>query len=459
MITSLPYTHMYFLGIGGIGMSALARYYNAMGLEIAGYDKTATALTAQMIVEGMDIHFEEDVELIPVSFREAPKEKLLVVYTPAVPGDHQEWDFFRKNGYTIKKRSELLGMLTEGTRTIAIAGTHGKTTTSSLVTHILKTAGIDCWAFLGGITKNYDSNMLSGKTDIVVVEADEYDRSFLTLSPTIALITSLDADHLDIYGDHAEMLKTYTAFAGKVKTGGKLILREGLKEKLGPVQSGITEYCGEGHATNRAENVRVENGRFTFDMILEGKTLRNLNLGVPGRHNVENAVGAARAALEMGADEAAIRRALASFKGVKRRFEYHIRRDNLVLIDDYAHHPAELSATIKAVRELYPTRRILGVFQPHLYTRTRDFAADFAKSLELLDELILLDIYPAREEPIPGVDAAMLLNRVRLEKKCISTKKELPEIVSSSHPEVVLLMGAGDIDLLAEPVKYALENT
>ncbi|MCC7301398.1 MAG: UDP-N-acetylmuramate--L-alanine ligase [Bacteroidia bacterium] len=450
-------THMYFLGIGGIGMSALARYYNKAGVEIAGYDKTPSSLTAQMITEGMDIHFEEDPDLIPTSFLEAPKENVLVVYTPAIPAEHGEWIWFRERGYTIRKRSEVLGMLTEGTRTVAVAGTHGKTTTSSLIAHLLRTAGTECWAFLGGITQNYESNMLEGTTDIVVVEADEYDRSFLTLRPLTAIITSLDPDHLDIYGDHSEMLRTYSLFAAGVKPGGVLVTKQGLKEYLGHPSAGFLEYCGEGTAPHRAENVRVENGRFVFDLILGDTRIANLNLGVPGRHNVENAVGAVTAVWSLGVSEQAIRKGLASFRGVKRRFEYHIRRDDLVLIDDYAHHPAELSATIAAVRDLYPGKRITGVFQPHLFTRTRDFADDFARSLEKLDQLVLLDIYPARELPIPGVNTTMLLNKVRLENKCISSKKELPDLLSSSHYEVVLLMGAGDIELLAEPVKRALE--
>ncbi len=449
--------YVYFIGIGGIGMSALARYFNSRKVEVAGYDKTASVLTAQLITEGMDVHFEDDLSLVPQDLMECPREEVLIVYTPAVPSEHTELKHFISSGYNVMKRSGVLGKITERFRTIAIAGTHGKTTTSTMVTHILRTCNIDCRAFLGGISLNFGSNVLLGNSDITVVEADEYDRSFLTLYPHVAVITSLDPDHLDIYGSAEGMLESYAQFARQVKPEGLLIIREGLKEMLGSFGNNVVEYSVSGKTTNRADKIRVENGRFVYDVIAGDHLIRDISLGVPGRHNVENSVAAVAAALYMGADEAGIRKAIATYKGVKRRFEYYIRRDDLVLIDDYAHHPAELTATIRAVRELYPTRKVTGIFQPHLYTRTRDFADEFARSLELLDELVLMDIYPAREHPIPGITSAMLMQKVKLKNKVLASKKDLAEVIASGPREVVLMMGAGDIELFVEPVKNALE--
>lgn len=448
--------YMYFIGIGGIGMSALARYFRKDGKQVAGYDKTPSALTQQLIAEGMGVHYNDDISLIPKEFLQAPKESVLVVYTPAVPANHSEFVYFKDHGYAIKKRSEVLGLITEQTYTIAVAGTHGKTTTSSMTAHILKMAGIDCWAFLGGITQNYNTNILVGTQSIAVVEADEYDRSFLTLHPDIAIITSVDADHLDIYGAAEDMYATYRQFASQVKPKGVLVIKDKADMILG-TKTEKQQYSLSTPATNHAENIRIEKGKFIYDIVAGEHRIKNISLGVPGRHNVENSVAAASAALIMGVKGEIIQRALSSFRGVKRRFEYHIRNDKTVFIDDYAHHPEELRACITAVRELYPDKRLTGIFQPHLYSRTRDFADAFAESLDLLDEIILLDIYPAREEPIPGITSKMLLGKMKKQNKHLVEKKDLAGFVSDLHPEVLITMGAGDIELLVEPLKNALE--
>ncbi|MEW6469787.1 MAG: UDP-N-acetylmuramate--L-alanine ligase [Bacteroidota bacterium] len=453
---------IYFLGIGGIGMSALARYFHSRGKHIWGYDKTRTALTAQLEAEGMAIHYEENVPQVQegISSKGLGKDDLLVVITPAVPSDHAEMTFLAQAGYVMKKRSEVLGMITAGSFTIAVAGTHGKTTTSSLIAHILRTAGIDCTAFLGGITQNYNTNLLIGKHPTTVVEADEYDRSFLTLHPDIAVITSVDADHLDIYGSREFMHQSYDLFAGQVKPGGRLILRKGVEEALKTAtgKSKVISYSLQDGTDLSAQNIAVRDGKFSYAIADRGRIIPALELGIPGRHNIENSIAAVAAAREMGVDDEAIRKALASFRGVKRRFEYHIRRSDLVYIDDYAHHPEELKACITAIRELYPGRRITGVFQPHLYSRTRDFADEFALSLGLLDEVILMEIYPARELPIPGVSAQMLLDKIPLRHKKICGKDELVSELKGRKLDIVLTAGAGDIDQFVEPITKALEK-
>lgn len=446
---------VYFLGIGGIGMSALARYFKAAGKNVAGYDKTPTALTDELISEGIAIHFDDNMELVPAAFKQA-SPSVLIVFTPAVPVNHSEYAFFKLNGFNIKKRAEVLGMITEQQHTIAVAGTHGKTTTSTLIAHILRTAGIDCSAFLGGISQNYNTNLLLSKAigDPVVVEADEYDRSFLTLHPDISVITSMDADHLDIYGDHKYMEESYRLFARQLKPGGKQVVKKAIRENLG-VQ-GVLTYSLEAGADFYAKNIRIENGSYHYDMVTPNGVMEQLTLGLPGKHNVENSVAAAAAAMQAGVKEEAIRKALASFKGAKRRFDYQIKTGQLVFIDDYAHHPEELRACISSVKEMYPGKRLTGIFQPHLYTRTRDFADGFAKSLDLLDEAILLDIYPARELPIEGVSSAMLLEKMHSKNKGLCAKKDLVEEVCRRKPEVLLTLGAGDIDMLVEPLKKAL---
>lgn len=461
-------THVYFLGIGGIGMSALARFFRASGKAVAGYDKTATALTGHLQEEGIAIHFEENVSLIPEAFTNAPKENVLVVWTPAVPADHAELVYFRENNYTLMKRAQVLGMITESTRTIAIAGTHGKTTTTTLTAHILRTAGVDCSAFLGGISGNYHTNLLLGKNlgkadvsmneNIVVAEADEYDRSFLWLHPAVAAITSVDADHLDIYSNKEEMYEAYRKFASqvteKVVTKNLVVETLGLKKTARVTTYGLSSDQTDGYA----DNIRIENGYYWFDLVLEGKRLENLQMGLPGRHNVENAVAAVTAAKQVGVDDESVRKALASFRGVARRFDFRVRTPEVVYIDDYGHHPAELRACISSVRELFPRKKITGIFQPHLYSRTRDFADEFARSLELLDDVVLLDIYPAREKPIEGVTSSMLLEKINTKRKSLYSKAELVEKVMQHDFEVLLTMGAGDIDTFIVPFENALKK-
>ncbi|MEY3397999.1 MAG: hypothetical protein RL220_593 [Bacteroidota bacterium] len=451
---------IYFLGIGGIGMSALARYFHASGREVMGYDRTCTPLTTELELAGIDIHYDDKVINIPQVVRLAPIDKVLVVITPAIPADSAEWAWFRDHGYDIRKRSEVLGYITSEQRTIAVAGTHGKTTTSSLIAHILTHSGHECNAFLGGIAVNYDSNLLlSHRAEWTVVEADEYDRSFLTLSPRIAVISSMDADHLDIYGSPDHVRESFNLFADKLVEGGSLIVRHGLplSDKPGRVQY---SYSLNEDTDFRAINIRVADGHYHFDLHyrIDGKDheLSNLTLGLPGRHNVENAVAACAASLISGVEPERLSPALASFRGVKRRFEYIIRRENLVYIDDYAHHPTEIEATVRSVRELHPGRRITGVFQPHLFTRTRDFGDDFAKSLRLLDDIILLPIYPAREVPIPGIDSHWLLNKISGTHAVVVEKNELLGELLQRQPEVLLTLGAGDIDEWVNPIADTL---
>ncbi len=458
--------YVYFLGIGGIGMSALARYFKVAGKEVAGYDKTATPLTDELIAEGIFVHFDDNMDLVPKSFKSTINDQrstILIVITPAVPSNHSEYQFFKNNGFTMKKRSEVLGAITKQLYTLAVAGTHGKTTTSSMLAHILKTAGIDCTAFLGGITQNYGTNLLLPKQPQptnhkaqtpVVVEADEYDRSFLTLHPDVAVITSVDADHLDIYGDKKHMEESYSLFAGQVKKGGKLIMKTSVVKALGSKDA--ISYSLDGPSDFYAKNISITGGNYVYDIVHPAGVMEKMTLGLPGRHNVENSVAATAAASQLSIAEADIRRALASFRGVKRRFDYQIKTDKLVFIDDYAHHPEELRACISSVKEMYPGKKLTGIFQPHLYTRTRDFADGFAQSLDLLDETILLDIYPARELPIEGVSSQMLLDKMKGKNKSLSHKKELVNEVCRRKPEVLLTLGAGDIDTLVEPLKLAL---
>jgi len=392
---------VYLIGIGGIGMSGLARYFHHLGCIVCGYDKTSTDLTNELKNEGIQIIFDDNEEWIPMSFRKTD-EGTLVIYTPAIPKDSAIVGFFQKRGFELFKRSQVLGLISKGKYTVAIAGTHGKTTTSTMVAHILKDSGKDCSAFLGGIASNYNSNVLYGKNDIVVVEADEYDRSFLTLYPDIAVITSMDADHLDIYGDHQHLTDSFKMFASQIKSGGVLIHKQGL-----PLDTGYT-YSIKDAADAIALNIRIENGSFYFDFRNSNTDIKDIQLGIPGFHNVENATVAIEATLRLGVKADAIKSALTSFRGVHRRFEYIVKTPEHIYIDDYAHHPEELRAAINSVKKLYPDRKLVTIFQPHLFTRTRDFADGFAEVLDMTDELILLDIYPARELPIEGVDAEMI---------------------------------------------------
>lgn len=461
------YKHIYFLGIGGIGMSALARYFHAMGIRVSGYDKTPTKLTAELIAEGIDIHFEDNIRFIPKEIKELPydHENILVVYTPAVPVSHSEYVFFDVNGFNIKKRAEVLGLITQDSRTIAVAGTHGKTTTSSLIAHILKTAGLDPSAFLGGITQNYKTNLLLSSmlgannqqpttSNLVVVEADEYDRSFLTLHPEIAVITSVDADHLDIYGDKSQVEESFSLFAKQVRS--ILILKKSIVSKVDSGKKAITYSVDDDTADYFARNINIDNGEYQYEIVTPANIFENMTLGQPGLHNVENSVAATAVACEMGIPENHIRTALQTFKGVKRRFDYHIKTKDLVFIDDYAHHPEELKATISSARQMYPGKKITGIFQPHLFSRTRDFADEFARSLDLLDECILMEIYPARELPVEGVTSQMLLDKMQLKNKMVCSKENIVEEIAQRNIEVLLTMGAGDIDTFVEPIRKKL---
>src|ERR1700761_3675861 len=441
---------VYLIGIGGIGMSGLARYFAHLGCIVCGYDKTSTDLTDQLHNEGIHVIFDDRADWIPLSYQ-TPNECTLIIYTPAIPRDSEILNHFKNHGFELYKRSQVLGMISKSKYTIAVAGTHGKTTTSCMIAHILKDTGKDCSAFLGGIATNYDTNVLFGNNDIVVVEADEYDRSFLTLYPNTAIITSMDADHLDIYGDHAQLTESFQLFASQIKRGGVLIHRKGL-----PLYNGFT-YSIDGDADATAENIRVENGDFYFDFKRGSITIPNIKLGIAGLHNIENAVAATEAALRLHIDYDAIKAALGSFKGVKRRFEYIIKNDHQIYIDDYAHHPEELRACISSVKKLYPAKKLTTIFQPHLFTRTRDFVDGFAEVLDMSDELLLLDIYPARELPIAGVDADMILSRMKNANKRKCGKAESIEIVKTEMPELLLTVGAGDIDQLVEPLKQVLQ--
>ena len=441
---------VYLIGIGGIGMSGLARYFHHLGCIVCGYDKTSTELTTELHNEGIQIIFDDNAEWIPLSFQQ-PDEGTLIIFTPAIPKNSQVLNFFIDRGFELFKRSQVLGLISKGKYTVAIAGTHGKTTTSTMVAHILKDSGVDCSAFLGGIASNYNSNVLYGKNDIVVVEADEYDRSFLTLYPNIAVITSMDADHLDIYGDHAHLTDSFKLFASQIKEGGVLIHKQGL-----PLDTGYT-YSIKEAADATATNIRIENGSFYFDFKNADADIKDIQLGIPGFHNVENATAAIEATLRLGVSADAVKSALASFRGVHRRFEYIVKNENRIYIDDYAHHPEELRAAINSVKKLYPNKKLVTIFQPHLFTRTRDFVDGFAEVLDMTDELILLDIYPARELPIEGVNSEMILNLMKLTNKRKLSKQDAIEAIKNEKPALLLTVGAGDIDQLVEPLKNVLK--
>lgn len=444
---------VYLIGIGGIGMSALARYFAKRDAAVAGYDRTPSALTESLVIEGMEVTFDSTVEAIPPRFQR--KEGTLVIYTPAIPAGHPQLNYFKDNGFEVMKRAEVLGLVSEMRRTLAVGGTHGKTTTSSLLTHLLRSSHIGCSAILGGISADYATNFLSsGRSPYLVTEADEYDRSFLHLHPHIAIVTSVDADHLEIYGTAAQMVDGYRAFAERLPDSGTLIHRAGLPFEGLETGARRFTYAVEAMADYRAINVRVENGRFTFDLLMpDGMRWDGLALGIYGRHNVENAVAAIAAATLAGAREEEVRAALASCKGVQRRFEIHVNTPTAAYVDDYAHHPSELDACISAARELFPQRKLTGIFQPHLFSRTRDHLDGFAQSLSNLDGLILLDIYPARELPIEGVTSAALLERVPMVEKRILQKNEILPFLEKNRPDVLLTLGAGDIDRLVAEIK------
>ncbi|MDL2255485.1 UDP-N-acetylmuramate--L-alanine ligase [Parabacteroides sp. OttesenSCG-928-K15] len=449
---------LYFVGAGGIGMSALVRYFLSKGKKVAGYDRTSSVLTENLNAEGAEIHYEDNVALIPEWCKNP--EETLVVYTPAVPADHTELTWFRANGFEVMKRARILGEITRNTRGLCIAGTHGKTTTSSMTAHLLKQSHVDCNAFLGGILKNYGSNlMLSDKSDLTVIEADEFDRSFHQLTPYMAVITSADPDHLDIYGDAQSYRESFELFTSLIRPDGCLIMRKDIAvtPRLQPGVRLFT-YSSEEGGDFYAGNIRIGNGDIYFDFIGPDVHIKNVRLGVPVKVNIENAVAAMAVAWLNGVTEEELKAGISSFAGPERRFDFRLKRDDIVLIDDYAHHPMELEASILSVKALYPDRKVTGIFQPHLFSRTRDFLDGFAESLSRLDELILLDIYPAREEPIPGVTSQLILDKVTIEQKTLCRKEELLDLMKHNSYEVVLMLGAGDIDRLVQPVKELLEK-
>lgn len=437
---------VYFIGIGGIGMSALARYFSFLGKEVVGYDKTPTLLTDELIQEGISIHFEDNIALIPPHFY---TENTLVVVTPAVPLRHSEWNYFVERDYVIKKRAEVLGIITRDTFTFAVAGTHGKTTTSSILGHILYESGVDVTAFVGGIVENYDSNLIGRGKTVTVVEADEFDRSFLHLHPNIACITSTDADHLDIYGDASSIEASFQEFADKITDKSQLFVAKGL-----PIQG--MEVAVNQEASYQACQVRIENGAYVFDVQTPTEYLANLRFSLPGTHNLMNALMALAMAKEYGVATESIAQALQSFRGIRRRFSYQIQTEDLVYIDDYAHHPTEINAVHQAVRELYPDKKVLAVFQPHLFSRTQDFGPEFAKSLSQFDRIILLEIYPARELPIEGIDAKWLLDQMDNPNKSIVSKTDLVAELCAAKETVLVTIGAGDIGELVQEIKQAL---
>lgn len=437
---------VYFIGAGGIGMSALVRYFLSKGKKVAGYDRTPSELTEKLIEEGANIHYDDNVELIPSDF--CNPQTTLVIYTPAIPDTHSELSYFRKNGYSIQKRAQVLGMLTQTEKGLCVAGTHGKTTTSTMTAHLLHQSTIGCNAFLGGISKNYNTNLLlSADSEYVVIEADEFDRSFHWLSPFASVITATDADHLDIYGTEEAYLESFSHYTSLIRPGGALIVRKGIT--LNPrLQDGVTLYnYSKDEGDFHAENIRIGNGEIFFDYISPLGDIDNIQLGVPIAINIENGIAAMALAQLSGVSNEEIKKAMATFRGVDRRFDFKIKNEKVVFLSDYAHHPEEIKQSILSMRALYTDKKLTAVFQPHLYTRTRDFYQEFADSLSLLDEVILTEIYPAREEPIPGISSELIYNHLRPDmEKCICKKENLIETLSKKDIEVLITLGAGDID-------------
>ncbi len=448
---------VYFVGAGGIGMSALERYFLSKGLVVAGYDRTSCQLTEELRAEGADIHYEDNPDLIPMACRD--KEETLVVYTPAIPADHKELNYFRTNGFDIQKRAQVLGTLTRTMKGLCVAGTHGKTSTSSMTAHLLHESHVGCNAFLGGITKNYGTNyLLSDKSDYVVIEADEFDRSFHHLRPYATVITATDADHLDIYGTEEAYLESFRHYTNLIQPGGALIIHRGLKMKE-DLQDGVRRYdYSRDEGDFHAENIRVGGGHIVFDFVSPFGNIANVELGVPVSINIENGIAAMALAQIAGATADEIRSAMASFQGVVRRFDFALKNDRHVLLSDYAHHPAEIKQSILSIREVFNGRKITAIFQPHLYTRTRDFYKDFADSLSLLDEVILTEIYPAREQPIPGVTSQLIFDNLRPDmQRRIVEKKDLPEVLRREDFDVLVVLGAGDVDNMVPQFKEILE--
>ena len=437
--------NVYFIGVGGIGMSAIARYFSVNGKKVFGYDKTPSPITNKLEDIGVKIHFEDAVKNIPISCLN--KDKTLVVYTPAISSEHQELNYFINNGFEILKRAEILGEITKSTFCLAVAGTHGKTTTSSILGHIMQPA--KATSFLGGIAENYNSNLILGEDKISVVEADEFDRSFLKLSPNIACVTSMDADHLDIYGENEMLQQSFRDFAGKVSD--TLIVAKGLPLK------GLT-YAVNESADYKAYNVKIDTGKYVFDVKTPTSEVKNIEFHLPGKHNMMNALVALAMADVYGVPLENIKNQLKTFKGVQRRFSYKIKTEDIVLIDDYAHHPTEINAVENSIREMYPNEKVLAVFQPHLYSRTKDFVDDFANALSKFDEVLLLDIYPARELPIKGITSSWLLDKINIENKQLVFKEDLSNHILKSESKIVAMLGAGDIGLLVDDVKINLEK-
>lgn len=448
---------VYFVGIGGIGMSAIARYFLNIGLTVGGYDKTPSQLTHALEKEGALIHYEDNVNLIPQACKD--QKECLVIYTPAIPATHTEMKYFRDNGFDIQKRAQVLGTLTRSLKGLCVAGTHGKTTTSSMAAHLLHQSHVDCNAFLGGITKNYGTNyILSKKSPYVVIEADEFDRSFHWLMPWATIITSTDADHLDIYGTEEAYLESFSKYTSLITPGGYLVLHTGLKMKP-DTPKGVTTYTYSIDTGDfRAENVKIGNGRITFDFVSPLGNIKDIELGVPVKVNIDNGIGAMALAQIAGATEEEIRRGMLSFGGVDRRFDFRVRRDDMVYLSDYAHHPEEIRQSLASIRQLYEGRHIRVIFQPHLYTRTRDFYMDFADALSQLDDVVIADIYPAREEPIPGVTSDLIYdNLAQNVKKQKCSKDGILDIVRKKDFDVLVTLGAGDIEDLSGEITKILE--
>ena len=452
MIDINKISSIYFAGIGGIGMSALARCFNMRDVKVSGYDKTETALTKKLVEEGIEIHYEDDINLLD-------KNADVVVYTPAIPSTQKEINYFKKNNYTLLKRSDVLGLLTKDTFNICVAGTHGKTTTSAMIAHILKHSGFGCNAYLGGIAANYDTNFWQSENQVSVVEADEYDRSFLKLQPDVAIITAMDADHLDIYGTAENMEDAFIEFSSKIKSNGCLIIKHGLKRASDfKINDTCTYSFNDNDANIHVENLQIKNGAYEFDVVNNFWTLKDVVLNMGGLHNIENVIAAIAVAKYLKIQDEKIKSAVVSFAGVKRRFEYIIKTPQLVLIDDYAHHPEELRALITGAKELFPQKKCTVIFQPHLFSRTKDLADGFAEVLSLADETILMPIYPARELPIEGVTSELILNKMTNKNKSIKSNTEVLEWLKNNKQEMLITAGAGDIDALVQPIKRIIEN-
>ena len=448
------YKYYYFIGIGGIGMSAIARYFKHRGFEVSGYDRTPSALTHALEAEGIAVHYDDDVTAIPQDV-----EHTLVIYTPAIPEDLGELQFVRRHGYALCKRSKALGEIARGQECLAVSGTHGKTTTSTLLAHILTQSGEGCSAFLGGISKNYDTNLLLSRNPVLVAEADEFDRSFLQLHPHIAVVTSTDADHLDIYSDHAHVIEAFGLFTAQIDADGAAVIKKGVEVPLENTKAKVWRYAYDSPCDFYASDITpLPDGRFDFTLNHPDGSIPHCRVGVPGWVNVENAVAASAVALLHGTDPLKIREALATFQGVKRRFDIQLNTPRIAYIDDYAHHPNEIKAAISSMRNIFPGRKLCGIFQPHLYTRTRDFADAFAEALSGLDALILLPIYPAREEPIPGVDSQMILDKVTIPDKVLVEKSALMETLRGRELDCLVTFGAGDVDRFIQPISDYLKT-